>query len=175
MRRVLSVLRHVEAFLLAAAMVAMAVISIVNVVARNVFDRNLAAAEELNQFLILWICFVGLSHAAGQGRHIRMTALYDQLGRRGRKVLMILISATTAVFLLGLAWVALRYVRLVDRTSPVLGAPLSVVYLAAPLGLTLGGVQYLLTLWKNLRTTEVFVSFDHPDVGEGRAGGTDGP
>lgn len=164
MRRVFLLVHKIEGFLLASAMIAMAAITITNVFARNVLGSNLAAAEELNQFLVALVCFVGLSYAASQGRHIRMTAVYDQLDRRGRKALMILISATTSALLFGLAWVAFRYAWGVDSVSPVLGVPLRVVYLVAPLGLALGGIQYALTLARNLVSTEVYVAFDHPDT-----------
>ena len=150
--------------MIASAVLLMAFATIANVVARNVFNHSFAAVEELNQFLIVVVCFVGLSYAASQGRHIRMTALYDQLGRRARKALMILVSATTAGLLFVLAWFAFRYAWGVDRVSPVLGVPVYLVYLSAPLGLALGGVQYALTLWKNLTHEEVYVSFEHPDV-----------
>jgi TRAP-type C4-dicarboxylate transport system permease small subunit len=163
-RRLFLIIRRVEATILSGSVIAMAAITIVNVFARNLLRRNLAAAEELNQFLIVLVCFVGLSYAASQGRHIRMTALYDQLGPRPRKVLMVVISATTSALMFFLAWFALSYAWSVDRTSPVLGVPLYVVYLAAPLGLFLAGVQYLLTLIRNLRSDEVYIAFDHTDA-----------
>lgn len=160
-------IQRIEGVLLATSMMAIAVITIVNVFARNLLDRNLAAAEELNEFLIVLVCFVGLGYAASQGRHIRMTALYDQLGRRGRKVVMVLVSATTAALLAVLAWHAWSYATGVDRVSPVLGVPLRYVFLVAPLGLTLGAVQYLLTLWRNLTSEDVYISYDFVDRYEG--------
>lgn len=163
MRRLFLIIQRIEATILAGSVIAMAAITIVNVFARNLLRRNLAAAEELNQFLIVVICFVGLSYAASRGRHIRMTALYDQLGPRARKTLMIVISATTAGLMFLLGWFALSYAWSVDRVSPVLGVPLYLVYLAAPLGMFLGGVQYLLTLVRNLTSGDVYIAFDHPD------------
>lgn len=162
-RRVFLVIQKLEAAVLATSMIAIALITIINVFARNALGESIAAAEELNQFLIILVCFVGLSYGASQGRHIRMTALYDQLGRRARKVMMVVISGTTSALMFTLAWYAMRYALSVDRVSPVLGVPLWWVYLAAPLGLFLGGVQYLLTLGRNLTSWEAFISYDHVD------------
>jgi len=49
--------------------------------------------------------------------------------------------------------------------------PLYLVYLAAPLGLALGGVQYLFALWRNLTAPpgEVYLSFEHRDDYEEQA------
>lgn len=163
MRRLFLAIQRIEATLLSSAMLAIAAVTILNVLARNLLGHNIAAAEELNRLLIVLICFVGLGYAAGQGRHIRMTALYDQLGPRGRKALMVLISATTAALMFVLAWYAWAYARGVERSSPVLGVPLGLVYLAAPLGFVLAGLQYVLTLWRNLTSDEVWIAFDRQD------------
>lgn len=156
-------MRRFEAFLLGAAVLGMAALTIANVVARNVFGGNLAAVEELNEFLIVLICFVGLSHAASLGRHIRMTALHDQLGPSGRRRVLVLVSAVTAAVLATLAWYAGRYALSVERVSPVLGVSLKWVYLCAPIGLGLGALQYLLALLRNLTSARPWVAYERPD------------
>lgn len=169
MRRLFQLIHKVEEWLLASAMIAMAALIIANVISRVAFDASLAFAEELAQFLIILICFVGLSYGASQGRHIRMTALYDQFGRRGRKTLMLAISAVTAVLMFLLAWYAVQYIRTVYTlytVSPVLRVPLYLVYLSAPVGLVLGGIQYVLTFWRNLHEEDVYLSFEKKDTYE---------
>jgi TRAP-type C4-dicarboxylate transport system permease small subunit len=154
------IVRRIEAVGLSVAMLGMAAVTIANVIARNVTGDNLAAAEELNQFLIVFVCFIGFSYAAGMGRHIRMTALSDALSRDVRRRLMIFISVSTAALLFVLGWFALRYTLSVDRESPVLGVPMHYVYLLAPIGLWMGGLQYILTALSNARGPEVFACFD---------------
>lgn len=163
MRRLFLVIHRLEEVVLATAMIAIAAITILNVFARNLLNHNLAAAEELNQFLIVLVCFVGLSYAASQGRHIRMTALFDQLSTRSRKRLILVISGSTSALMFVLAWYALKYALAVEMVSPVLDVPLRYVYLTAPVGLVLGGIQHGLTFARNLTTPEVYISFDHPE------------
>lgn len=163
MQRLFRFVRRIEAVGLSVAMLAMAAVTIANVFARNVTGNNLAAAEELNQFLIVFVCFVGLSYAAGMGRHIRMTALTDALPRDARRRLMVFISASTSALLIALGWFALRYAASVDRESPVLGVPLRHVYLLAPIGLWMGALQYILTALRNAYGPEVYASFDRID------------
>jgi C4-dicarboxylate transporter DctQ subunit len=73
-----------EAFVLAFGVLLMAANSIANVVGRFVFAQSIYFTEELNQFLIVLVTFVGLGYAARKGRHIRMSAVYDQLSDRQR-------------------------------------------------------------------------------------------
>jgi TRAP-type C4-dicarboxylate transport system permease small subunit len=80
---------------------------------------------------------------------------------------MLLISSTTALLLFYLAYLALDYalgtVRVLGSVSPVLRVPRWLVYLAAPLGFVLAGVQYLLAFVKNLAAPDVYLSFEVRD------------
>ncbi len=154
-------LSALEALLLATAILLMAGNSIANVIGRWLLGQSLYFSEELNQALIVLVTFIGLGYAARQGRHIRMSALYDQFPLAGRKVLMTVITAGTGVMLLILAWYAYGYVAKsaqLGRVTPALQIPLYVTYLCVPLGLAVSGVQYMLTALKNLGTREVYLS-----------------
>jgi TRAP-type C4-dicarboxylate transport system permease small subunit len=164
--RISRILQRIEEFLLAYAMLLIALLTIANVFTRVFLGISLAFAEELAQFGIIVVTFVGLSYAASQGRHIRMTAIYDQLSLRLQKVLMIVITATTSVLMFALAYYAVLYVETVyelGTVSPALQVPLYLVYLTAPLGFVLAGMQYALTVVKNLRTEEVYLSYEQKD------------
>lgn len=156
----------VERTLLAIGVLGMTVVSVGNVLMRNVLGTSLVFADELNQILIILITFIGIGYAARQGRHIRMTALYDELGRLPRKLLMVTIALLTAALLLTLAWYSLQYVMHVERTNavtPALRIPVYLSYAVAPIGLVLGAVQYLLAAIRNLVERDVYVSFAHTD------------
>lgn len=156
----------IERTALAAGVLGMTFVSVANVVMRNLFDAALAFANELNMALIVMVTFLGVGYAARQGRHIRMTAFSDLLGRRARKVLMIVMALATAALLFVLAFHAARYAIntwRIGSVTPALRMPLGLIYATAPLGLALGGVQYLLTAARNLIEREVYESFTHRD------------
>lgn len=159
---------RLEELCLAWGILGIAALTVGNVIARTFFGTSLAFAEEISQFLIVLVTFLGLGYAAGKGRHIRMTALYDQLPERRRKALTVLISATTSALLFYLTYLATRYaletVRTLGSVSPALRVPLWIVYLSAPIGFFLGGVQYALALLKNLTTPGVWLSFETEDA-----------
>lgn len=156
-----------EALILAYGVILMALNSVVNVLGRTFFQQSLYFSEELNQFLIVLITFVGMGYASRKGRHIRMSAIYDQLGERGRKVLMILICAITAAVMFVLAWYSYGYVARVaklGKVTPALQVPLYMTYIWVPIGFAITGIQYSLAVVRNLREKEVYMSYEHIDT-----------
>lgn len=160
------VIQRIEETLLSWSILIMAGLTIANVFSRTLFGESLAFTEELSQFLIVVVTFIGLSYAASRGRHIRMTAIYDQLSPRWRKILMTFSSGFTGFLMLLLAVYSFRYiqtVRFLESVSPVLQVPLYLVYLIVPLGLLLAAVQYALTVARNCISPGVYLSFDVKD------------
>lgn len=158
-----------EALILAYGIILMATVSVVNVLGRTFFGQSLYFAEELNQFLIVLVTFVGMGYASRKGRHIRMSALYDQLGEKGRKILMVVICAVTAVVMFMLAYYSYGYVARVERlgkVTPALQAPLYLTYIWVPIGFVVTGIQYSLAIIRNLREKEVYMSYEHIDTYE---------
>ena len=144
----------------------MAANSIANVIGRFVFGQSIYFSMELNAFLMVLITFIGLGYAARQGRHIRMSAVYDQLPDVGRKVLIIIISLVTAAIMFVLAYYSVSYVhRLFElgKVTPSLRVPLWITYLWVPVGFVITGIQYLLTVYQNLRSKEVYISYEVVD------------
>lgn len=169
MKRLLPILYRIEEGVLAFAILLMALLTVLNVFARSLFDNSLATTEEASQFLIILICFVGLAYGVRRGRHIRMTAIFDQLPEIPRKVMMILISLATALLLAVLAYHSVYYVwtlQVLGSFTPVLQVPLWIIYLLAPLGLILGAVHYLLAALRNVLSPGVWLSWDVPDAYE---------
>lgn len=155
-----------EAGVLSVGVMLMALVSITNVIGRNLFGESLASADEINQALIVLITFVGIGFGVRRARHIRMSAIYDQATGRVRKVMIVTISLATAVLLMALAWFAVQYTLSLWQTgtvTPALRMPLYLVYLWVPLGFTLGAIQYLLTVWRNLTDSDTWLSFTERD------------
>lgn len=158
----------VESLILTLSIVAMATNSIANVFGRYLFNQSLYFSDELNQFLIVIITFMGLGYITRQGKHIRMSAFYDILPAAKRKLLMVLIAFVTAIVMLILAWSALEYVlKIAQRgwVTPALQVPLYLTYMWVALGLLLASIQYFLTAIKNLdhKDPKVFISFSVVD------------
>lgn len=163
MARISAWIAAIERTVVAYGIILIALMTVVNVFFRTVVQSSLTFAEEANQILIILVTFFGLSYAARRARHIRMSALYDQLSERWRKIFMIGISAFTSALLFFLCWHAVAYVQHVKELgtlTPALGIPVWLVYLPAPAGLFLAGLQYLGTTLRNITRKDVHLSFD---------------
>lgn len=161
-------LGKVEGTVVGLAILALAVFAFANVFGRFVFSESIYFVEELNEFLMVLITFLGLGYVTRNGRHIRMTALYDLLPAVARKVLMIVIALVTAGIMFSLAYFAFEYVAKTasrGRLTPALKVPLYLSYVPVVLGFVITGLQYLLTAWRNLdfADPEVYVSYSKRD------------
>lgn len=157
---------RVEAFILAYGVLAMFLNTIGNVIGRYVFGQSLYFTEELNQFLIVLVTFVGLGYATRNGRHIRMSAFYDTLGDGPRKVLMVVIALTTGGIMFWLCWLSAGYILTVAQSGKVTSAlrvPLYLTYLWVPLGFLITGIQYMLAVLQNLRSPGIWLSWEQID------------
>ncbi|MFD1882999.1 TRAP transporter small permease [Paracoccus pacificus] len=152
---------RIEAVLLAAGVLLMAVNTMANVVGRYVLGESIFFSEELNQALIILITFAGISYAARHGRHIRMSAFFDAAQFRWRKALMIAIAVVTAAIMFLLTWYSFDYLLTQMRRGrllPALQIPQWWIIVWVPLGFFLTGLQYTLAAIKNLIDPNIWLS-----------------
>lgn len=139
-------LEKLEALILSSSILLMALNSVGNVFGRYLFNQSLYFSEELNQFLIIFVTFVGCSYAARHNRHISMSAFVEHLSGRPAAASLLLINLLTGALMLWLAWAAVDYVQSaarIGRASSALQVPLHYIYLLIPLGLGMSGLQFL--------------------------------
>ena len=154
---------RLEEVIMAVGIIMMAVNTITNVISRFMFNHSIIFAEELNSIFILLVTFAGIGYAARHGRHIRMSAIYDAMPHKVRKILMIIITAVTAAFMLFLSWYSIEYILNLyskGRVYPALGIPVYISYLWVPIGFFVTGIQYVLTFLKNIREEDIYLSTD---------------
>lgn len=156
-----SLISRCESFALAAGVLLMAANTVANVVGRFVFQHSIFFTEEVNSMIIVLITFAGISYAARHGRHIRMSAIFDSLPFRSRKLLMIIIAFVTAFAMFALCYFAVGYIAKVQtsgRVLPALQWPVWWMFIWAPIGFFITGVQYLLTAIKNISEKDIYLS-----------------
>lgn len=154
---------YIEAVMLSGSVLLMAANSIANVIGRQVFGQSIYFAEEVNRFLIVLITFAGIGYAARKARHIRMTAIYDALNDRLKKMLTIIISLVTAIFMFGLAYYAVIYISGVSSVTPALQIPRYLTFIWIPVGLAITGIQYTLAAVKNMVSEGIWLSVEEEE------------
>ena len=99
--------RHAEAVLGVAASVILLVmmaLTVVDVVARYVFNRPLRGAFEVTELLLLVLIFAGLPLVSFTDEHAVMDFVDRLLDRRARRALIRAVQAASAAFMFLLAW-----------------------------------------------------------------------
>ena len=151
-----------ERTIIASSVLLMALLMSAHVIGNLLFNHGIPGTYEITEMLIVIITFVGVGYAARHARHIRMSALYDILNERWRKILLIIISVGTATLMFYFAYKSAQYDLALytrGRTSSALQIPMWVVNLALPVGFTLAGIQYVLTTIRNLTSEGIYRSF----------------
>lgn len=152
---------RIESFILAAGVLLMAINTCSNVIGRFVFQHSLFFSGEVNRMLIVLVTFAGISYAARQGRHIRMSAIYDTLPFIGRKIMMVIICIVTSITMFLLLYFSVIYIYSVydsGRVLPSLQIGVFWAYVWVPVGLFFTAVQYLLTAIKNITAKDIYLS-----------------
>jgi C4-dicarboxylate transporter, DctQ subunit len=155
-----------EGVMLAVGVIAMTVNTIAAVISRFVFNSAITFTDELNMIFIVVVTYAGLSYAARNGRHIRMSAIYDAMPAKTRKALMIVMASVTSAFMFFLSFYSYYYIFEVyksGRILPALGLPVFYIYLWVPIGFVVTGLQYAFTVVKNLTEKDVYLSTNVKD------------
>ena len=99
--------RRADAFLGVAASVillAMMLLTVVDVVARYVFSRPVRGAFEITELMLVVLIFAGLPLVSFSDEHAVMDFIDRVLGPRGRRALERAVRTTSAAFMFLMAW-----------------------------------------------------------------------
>ncbi|SDS58678.1 TRAP-type C4-dicarboxylate transport system, small permease component [Halopseudomonas xinjiangensis] len=157
---------HIEEFILGGSVLFLSGLLIVHVLGRQIFGTGVTGQVELTRMSMVIMTFAGLGYGVRKARHISMSAFYDQLRGKPRKLLLMFIHIVTGALMFYLAWHAWDYVSAIQdrgRRSSALQIPLWIPYMAAPVGFALAGIQYWLTVARNLISKDTYRSFSEKE------------
>ncbi|ANT60091.1 C4-dicarboxylate ABC transporter permease [Salipiger sp. CCB-MM3] len=149
----LNLLRRVERTILVALFLLMVALFFGSVVMRE-FGGTMASRfawiEEAVRLMNLFLVFLALGLALERGKHVGITNLRDKLPEGARRWLLRLIDTVGLLFSLYVAWLGVQMVEFVlksGQTSPTLGIPMGLIYLAPVIGFLLLALRYGLSLF----------------------------
>ena len=164
------IILKIEEFIIAAAIIIMAITLIANVIGRAISGKGVYAAEEIGQYCIYAVTFYGLSYAITKGQHIHMLGLFDILPEKIKKIDALLISLITGITMGTLTYITFTYVSYlhsISKVSVTLHVPAYAVILFLSFGFLFATIQYALIFIKNLNRKEIFLGLEKeyiPDI-----------
>jgi TRAP-type C4-dicarboxylate transport system permease small subunit len=126
-------------------MAVMATLVFVNVIARYLLNFSIIWAEEVSQYLMIWIAYLGAGLALREARHVAIEMLQDRLppamGRRMRMIIGgLMLAFLGTVTVLGFQFAFFVW----SQETPVLNISLGIPSLAIPIGALLFSAHLVL-------------------------------
>ena len=168
MGRLDKVLTWIEDFLGVASLGGAAIIAIVQVIARYVFNSSIVWGQELVIYLIIFSTFVGAVITLRNDEHVNVNILSSVAGERGNRLLTLLSALAILVYCAAMGiygWLMLFTPGAHNTLSAALHVPLWIPETSVPIGLTLMFLRSLEILYRTIRGREPY-----PDAEAGQYG-----
>jgi C4-dicarboxylate transporter DctQ subunit len=129
-----ALVRFIDIVLVAGAIIVCAVVFI-NVIARYVFNFDLAWVNELGETVFLWLTFFGGARAVQSHAHLAVIEFVERMPRKLSRALFVVLWTLTAVILVGMIWIgSITAIANMSQTMSVTGWPVGVAYWSMPVG-----------------------------------------
>ena len=144
--------KHPLEMSLCVLLVAIVVITFLQVLFRYVFQTSLAWTEELARYAFMWTAALSVGYAFKTKSHFALRFVVDRFGPDLKKITTSLVTLLMTVFLVIFTWKAIQYVQSADdQIAPGTGIPMKIPYSSA----VLAGILMLFYVIKNWKE-EVF-------------------
>lgn len=120
----------------------MVILVLTNVVCRYLLGFSLVWAEEVSQYLMVWVTFLGAGLALRQGRHVAVEFLQDHMAPASKRKLrwgVLLAMLAFLIFITVLGVMFFWFAR--DMETPVLNISMAIPYAAVPIGSLLAAIH----------------------------------
>lgn len=133
-------------------MVVLVVVVALQVVFRYLFYQPMGWTEEAGRYVFIWLCLLGAAVGVKHRAHFGVDLLSKRLGPGAAGRVLALIDGLGIGFCAVLTWFGgVLVLRTQEQTSPGLDLPMSVPYLALPLGGVLMIAHFVRHLRDDLR------------------------
>jgi len=137
---------------------AMVAVTTTGVFFRYVLNSALPWAEEADRYLFIWLSFVGASITMRRKGHIAVDILVRSFEPSLREWVALLAQTCVLAFLAVVFWASQKVIEVTSQTrATATDIPISWVYLAAPVGCLLIGIETVRLMaqtWKKMKEGE---------------------
>lgn len=142
--------RFAENFFLVGLLGGMMLLSVAQIIAREVFETGFYWSGELVRIMVLWLAMVGAVAACRENRHIRIDAVSHLLSDRAIAAARLVVDTFAAGVCAVVAWHAWRYVQLEMEfeDTVLIDTPAWIVHAIVPVAFGLLSYRFLIGVGK---------------------------
>ncbi|MCX5806656.1 MAG: TRAP transporter small permease [Proteobacteria bacterium] len=143
---------RVEQILLVILLSALILVAFSQIILRNIFSTGIAWGDALVRVLVLWTGFVGATIAVLEGKHICIDVVTRWLSSKGKKIVAIIIDASSFLICCFLTYAALKFIHNEFQMKSVafLGIPSWASEIILPLTFGLMAFRYFFYFLKSV-------------------------
>lgn len=148
MKNLLVFVNKLDDYFLNFSVALMGLVLFVQIVMRYIFNHPLIWSEEMARYLFIWMAFIGIGYGVKYDLHIKMEAflaIFPQKVQQG----VVIVTEIVALVFLGIVLVpSIQFaVHTGHVPSSAMGIPMYWVYSAFPVGLILGMVRMMISVF----------------------------
>ena len=137
MEKILNIVRKIINYLVIIFFIYMVLAVFYQVLGRYIFSYKLGAAAETATFAQIWMILLASGIAMRKNMHVGVDILLRKLNIKFQKIIIIISSLITIVFLLMVLKGSIQLLMVgAQSTSPAISIPMWIPYLSVPLGIT---------------------------------------
>jgi TRAP-type C4-dicarboxylate transport system permease small subunit len=142
--------RFIENVFLISLLSGMMLLSVVQIVMREIFNSGVVWSGELLKLMVLWLAMIAAIAACRDNRHIRIDALSHLLPAKAIRVSRVIVDLFAAVVCAVIAWQAWRYLQLeiefedtvlIDTPAWVMHSVIPVSFIATSYRFVVGAIR----------------------------------
>ena len=133
-------------------LIAIVIITFIQVLFRYVFQLSLAWTEELARFVFLWLASLSIAYAFKLKSHFALTFLIDRMNMEYKRILYFIVNGVMLTFLIIFVWTATEYnLSVISQIGPSTGLSMFVPYSSLIIGGLLMIYYILQDVLKNIK------------------------
>jgi len=146
---------HFEEYVLSGLLIVIAVVMMLQVIMRYVFNASLSWAEEASRYAFVWSALISIGYTIKENSILKVDTLVEALPAGMKHLMVTLINVSVTLFFGYLFFNSIPAIQRVIRTgqtSPALKIPLGWIYFAAIAGFFLATLRSVQKTGQDMRT-----------------------
>ncbi|AOT72030.1 TRAP transporter small permease [Geosporobacter ferrireducens] len=147
------ILNRIEDFVIISGLALIAIILLLQVFMRYIFNYPFIWSEELARYTFVWVSFIGMGYGIRQNCHIRMEIVQNKLPKKMKDILNIFMNiiACGAFMYLIPSGIELT-IQQQAVVSSAMAIPMGYVFIAVPVGFSIGCLRMILMIINDIRS-----------------------